>query len=116
MKFKKPKFWNNINFFSICLFPLSLITFAFNIFKSYVTTVHRFNIPIVCVGNIFIGGTGKTPMVEYLLAKYIEKYKIAILSRGYKRKSKGFVKLNEKSEISYVGDEPFILKKCFPKS
>ncbi len=84
MKFKKPKFWNNINFFSICLFPLSLITFAFNIFKSYVTTVHRFNIPIVCVGNIFIGGTGKTPLSIYiynLLKK--KKFKPAIVRKYY---------------------------------
>ncbi len=84
MKFKKPKFWNNINFFSICLFPLSLITFTFNIFKSYVTTEHRFNIPIICVGNIFLGGTGKTPLSIYiynLLKK--KKFKPAIIRKYY---------------------------------
>ena len=103
------------------LFPLSLLFYIVQVFRNFlydknIIANSKFNIPIISVGNLSVGGTGKTPMVEYLLAKYIEKYKIAILSRGYKRKSKGFVKLNEKSEISYVGDEPFILKKCFPKS
>ena len=84
MKFKKPKFWNNINLGAICLFPLSLITFTFNIFKSYVTTEHRFNIPIICVGNIFLGGTGKTPLSIYiynLLKK--KKFKPAIIRKYY---------------------------------
>ena len=66
MNFKKPKFWENINFLSIFLLPLSLITFLFNILKSKVITEHRFNVPIICVGNIFIGGTGKTPLSVYI--------------------------------------------------
>tara|TARA_A100001015_G_C14937826_1_gene691227 strand:+ start:457 stop:1317 length:861 start_codon:yes stop_codon:yes gene_type:complete len=63
-----------------------------------------------------MGGTGKTPMVEYLLSILLIKYKIGILSRGYKRKSNGFMKLNEYSDISVVGDEPFIIQKTFPDS
>ena len=66
MKFKKPKFWNNINFLSICLLPLSLITIIFNNLKTYIITGFRFDIPIICVGNIFIGGTGKTPLSIYI--------------------------------------------------
>jgi len=103
------------------LFPLSLLFYLVQVFRNFlydknIIANSKFNIPIISIGNLSVGGTGKTPMVEYLLSKYLEKYKIAILSRGYKRKSKGFVKLNLKSEINYVGDEPFILKKYFPKS
>ena len=85
MNFKKPKFWENINFLSIFLLPLSLITFLFNILKSKVITEHRFNVPIICVGNIFIGGTGKTPLSVYiynLLKK--KKLKPAIVRKFYR--------------------------------
>ncbi len=84
MRLKKPKFWNNINFFTICLLPLSLITLIFNILKSYIITGSRSNIPIICVGNIFIGGTGKTPLSIYiynLLKK--KRYKPAIVKKYY---------------------------------
>ena len=84
MKLKKPKFWDNINFLSVCLLPLSLITIVFNFIKSKVITEQRFNIPIICVGNIFIGGTGKTPLSIYiynLLQK--KKYKPAIIKKYY---------------------------------
>ncbi len=66
MKFKKPNFWNSINFFSIILLPFSLITLVINILKSLVIEEQRFNIPIICVGNIFVGGTGKTPLSIYI--------------------------------------------------
>ena len=84
MKFKKPKFWNSINFLSIILLPFSLLTLVFNIFKSQVVTENRFNIPIICVGNIFIGGTGKTPLSIYIynLLKN-KKFKPAIVRKYY---------------------------------
>ncbi len=66
-----------------------------------------FDIPIICVGNLSVGGTGKTPMIEYLIRLLQKHYKIATLSRGYKRKSKGFVIANKSNDISAVGDEPF---------
>ena len=103
------------------LFPLSLL-FKFiqevrNLFYDLNIIVHKkFNIPTISVGNLSMGGTGKTPMVEYLLSNLLIKYKIGILSRGYKRKSNGFLKLNEYSDISVVGDEPFIIQKTFPDS
>ena len=84
MKFKKPKFWNNINFLSICLLPFSLITLIFNHLKSHFTTRYKFKIPIICVGNVFIGGTGKTPLSIYiynLLKK--KKFKPAIIRKHY---------------------------------
>ena len=84
MKFKKPKFWNNINLFSICLFPLSLITFTFNILKSYLITEYRPRVPVVCVGNIFIGGTGKTPLSIYIYNLLKKKnFKPAIVRKYY---------------------------------
>ena len=84
MKFKKPKFWNNKNFLSICLLPLCLITIIFNIFKTYIISGFRSNIPIICVGNIFIGGTGKTPLSIYIynLLKR-KKYRPAIVRKYY---------------------------------
>ena len=84
MKFKKPKFWNDINFLSICLFPLCLVTIIFNIFKTHFIKGFRSNIPVICVGNIFIGGTGKTPLSIYiynLLKK--RKFKPAIIRKYY---------------------------------
>ena len=84
MKLKKPKFWNDINFLSICLLPLSFITIIFNILKTYVITGFRFNIPVICVGNIFIGGTGKTPLSIYLYNLLKKRgYKPAIVRKYY---------------------------------
>ena len=84
MKLKKPKFWNNLNLLSICLLPLSLITIIFNILKIYIITGFRFNIPVICVGNIFIGGTGKTPLSIYLYNLLKKRgYKPAIVRKYY---------------------------------
>ena len=55
---------------------------------------HKFDVPVVCVGNITVGGTGKTPHVEFLIEALCSRYKIGVLSRGYKRTSKGFVLAN----------------------
>ena len=84
MKLKKPKFWNDINFLSIFLFPLCLVTIVFNIFKTHFIKGFRSNIPVICVGNIFIGGTGKTPLSIYLynLLKK-RKFRPAIVRKYY---------------------------------
>jgi len=94
------------------LFPLAflywLITFIRNwlydkgIFKS-----SSFNIPIIAVGNLSVGGTGKTPQIEYLIRLLSDKYKVAVLSRGYKRTTEGFILADEKATASSIGDEPF---------
>lgn len=73
-----------------------------------------FDIPVVCVGNITVGGTGKTPHVEYIAGLLAPHYKIAILSRGYKRKTKGFVLSEPRSSCASIGDEPKLLKLKFP--
>ena len=61
--------------------------------------------PIICIGNLVVGGAGKTPTTEYLV-KLLSKYKIAILSRGYGRKTKGFIVADEHATVQSIGDEP----------
>jgi len=74
-----------------------------------------FDIPLICVGNLAVGGTGKTPMVEYIARILEKKYKIATLSRGYKRKSKGFFIANETATSEDIGDEPMQIHLKFPE-
>ncbi len=72
-----------------------------------------FDIPVISIGNIAVGGTGKTPHSEYLIRMLKDRYNIALLSRGYKRKSKGFILAGENSTASLIGDEPFQIKQKF---
>ncbi|WP_127018381.1 tetraacyldisaccharide 4'-kinase [Flagellimonas beolgyonensis] len=100
-------------------FPFSLLyalvvyvrnrLYDFGVFtsKSYTT-------PTICVGNVSVGGTGKTPMTEYLIRMLSDK-RVAILSRGYKRKSNGFVLADWHSSVLDLGDEPFQLHRKFPE-
>jgi len=76
--------------------------FDIGILKSY-----SFDVPIIAVGNLSVGGTGKTPQIEYLIRLLSPKYKVATLSRGYKRQSKGFVLAKSSSNAAILGDEPF---------
>ncbi len=66
-----------------------------------------FDFPVICVGNLSVGGTGKTPMIEYLIELLKDDYNIATLSRGYKRKTKGFQLANSNASADSLGDEPF---------
>ncbi|MBQ7472059.1 MAG: tetraacyldisaccharide 4'-kinase [Prevotella sp.] len=72
-----------------------------------------FDIPVISVGNITVGGAGKTPHVEYLIRLLQDKEKVAVLSRGYKRKSKGYQLANEHTTMKDIGDEPFQMKQKF---
>ena len=85
MKLIKPKFWDHKNLISLSLFPLSLIIQLFIFFKKKFTKVSNFKIPIVCIGNIYIGGTGKTPL-SILVSKELSKIgkKPAIIRKYYK--------------------------------
>ncbi len=74
---------------------------------------HIFDTPVICVGNLAVGGTGKTPHVELLLSNLKDKYKIAVISRGYKRKTKGFLVVNKQHLSRDVGDEPRQYKNKF---
>lgn len=74
-----------------------------------------FDVPVICVGNLAVGGTGKTPHTEYLIKLLLnEKLQVATLSRGYKRKSKGYVLAGPQSDARQIGDEPYQMKKKFP--
>ena len=73
--------------------------------KKYLKSVH-FNIPIICVGNLSLGGTGKSPMVEHLLSITSEQFKMATLSRGYKRRTKGYALADQNTTALEIGDEP----------
>lgn len=74
-----------------------------------------FDIPVICVGNLKVGGTGKTPMTEFLVSALKQKYNVAVLSRGYRRKSKGFVLSNETSTSAEIGDEPMLIHLRHPE-
>jgi tetraacyldisaccharide 4'-kinase len=74
-----------------------------------------FAIPVISVGNITVGGTGKTPHVEMLVRMFKSDYRIAVLSRGYKRKSTGFMMASRHSLVSDIGDEPMQIKNKFPE-
>lgn len=94
------------------LFPLAiiywLVTFIRNWLydKGYLKST-AFNVPVIAVGNLSAGGTGKTPQIEYLINRLADSYKVAVLSRGYKRKSKGFVLADDDATVESIGDEPF---------
>lgn len=74
-----------------------------------------FNVPLISIGNITVGGTGKTPHTEYLVNLLKNEFKVAVLSRGYKRKTKGFILADEFSDAETIGDEPCQIKRKFPE-
>lgn len=73
------------------------------------------DIPIVCVGNIAVGGTGKTPTVEFIIRNLSNEFKIAVLSRGYRRRTKGYLEVKANDSFLRVGDEPKQMKRKFPE-
>lgn len=84
------------------------------LFDSKVLKSKSFPLPVICIGNLSVGGTGKTPHTEYLIRLLQSEFKIAVLSRGYKRKSKGFVLYQDRTSMEDVGDEPFQMARKFP--
>jgi len=74
----------------------------------------RFNLPLICVGNLSVGGTGKSPMVEFLISRLKNQVNLAILSRGYKRKTTGYALASESSTALEIGDEPMQFYNKFP--
>lgn len=85
-----------------------LVTWLRNVFYDFgIKKAISYNFPIICVGNLSTGGTGKTPMIEYLINLLKTDYKVATLSRGYKRKTKGFQLADGRATAASIGDEPF---------
>ncbi|WP_119792925.1 tetraacyldisaccharide 4'-kinase [Flavobacterium anhuiense] len=105
---------------------LRKLLFPFAILYGFITSIRNFlfdkgilkstsfDLPVIAVGNLSVGGTGKTPQIEYLIRLLSDKYKVATLSRGYKRKSEGFVLANDNSNAEILGDEPFQFHQKFP--
>ncbi len=104
--------------YGFILIPLSWLYVFFVELRHFLYNISVFRsneypIPIVCVGNITVGGTGKTPHVEYVVSTLKEYYSVAVLSRGYKRKTKGFLEVFIDSSAMDVGDEPLQIKQKF---
>lgn len=74
---------------------------------------HEFDVPTICIGNISVGGTGKTPHTEYLVRLLKDRFRTAVLSRGYGRKSKGYILADNSTTVEMIGDEPFQIKNKF---
>ena len=94
--------------------PYSWVMTARNrAFDAGVLKSREFDVPTICVGNITVGGTGKTPHIEYIARLLKTSYAIAVLSRGYGRKSKGYIKAGRETTMEQIGDEPFQIKEKF---
>jgi tetraacyldisaccharide 4'-kinase len=108
-----------MNFLRKIAFPFSLlyrmITSLRNfLYNKNILKSNKFKTPTIIVGNLSVGGTGKTPQIEYLIRLLQNDYKVAVLSRGYKRKSKGFVMADESVNAETIGDEPYQYFQKFP--
>lgn len=100
------------------LLPLSWIYGGMVRFRNWLFDIglkksQSFSIPVISVGNITVGGSGKTPHVEYLIRLLHDKVKTAVLSRGYKRKTSGYVLADKDTTMSEIGDEPFQMHSKF---
>lgn len=104
----------------VILVPLSIIYGVITgirntLFHIGILKTKSFNVPVLCVGNITVGGTGKTPHTELIISELKGKFRVACLSRGYKRKTHGFIIADENSTAREIGDEPMQIKKKFPE-
>lgn len=115
MNFNAPLF----KLLRILLFPFSLvygliIWFRNKMYDNNILRSASFELPVICVGNLSAGGTGKSPMVEYLIRQLLPVYSPAILSRGYKRKTKGYLLAANGTTAREIGDEPMQFHQKFP--
>jgi tetraacyldisaccharide 4'-kinase len=105
---------------NILLYPLSLIYGLITAFRNFlydsgILHTKEFTVPVICVGNITVGGTGKTPHTEYLAELLKLNFKVATLSRGYKRKTSGFRIASSSSTVNDIGDEPLQIYRNHPE-
>ncbi|MBN1388526.1 MAG: tetraacyldisaccharide 4'-kinase [Bacteroidales bacterium] len=103
----------------ILLFPLALIyglviRIRNFLFDTGILKSTRFDLPLITVGNLTVGGTGKTPHIEYLVSLLKDKYDTTVLSRGYKRKTRSFLFVETSADVSTSGDEPLQIKLKHP--
>jgi tetraacyldisaccharide 4'-kinase len=116
-----------MNFNFPLLRPIRILLFPFSLIYALIVTVRNwcfdkkilpstsFNLPVICVGNLAVGGTGKSPMVELLIRLLKDRYPIAVLSRGYKRKTRGYALANATTTALDIGDEPMQFHTKFPE-
>lgn len=102
----------------LLLFPFSIIYDLITRARNHLYNIghkpsFRFEVPIISIGNLNIGGSGKTPMTEYLIRLLSPGHKLATLSRGYGRRSKGFRIANDKDDATTIGDEPYQMFRKF---
>lgn len=109
MKFLKSLILIPLSWIYGCIVGIRHTLFDWKIIKS-----REFDIPIVCIGNLTVGGTGKTPHTEYLVRILSHRYNVAVLSRGYKRKTRGFYLATTTTSFKRIGDEPKQIKLKFP--
>lgn len=105
--------------FRIFLLPFALLYWLVIgirnwMFDKKILPSSSFGLPLICVGNLSVGGTGKSPMVEYLVLSLKDRYKLGTLSRGYKRKTTGYALADEKTTALEIGDEPMQFHLKFP--
>ena len=106
LKIYKPKFWDKKNFFSILFYPLSLITLIIIFFKKKFSYEIKFELPVICVGNIYVGGTGKTP-TSILISKELfkDQIKAAIVRKFYKSHEDEYNQIKNYSKNLIVDNE-----------
>lgn len=92
----------------------AIISFRKFLYRSGIFNRSSFDFPIICVGNISAGGTGKTPHIEWLIQQLSPEWQVAVLSRGYKRKTIGYLLAKPDSTALQIGDEPYQIKQKFP--
>ncbi|MCA0133015.1 tetraacyldisaccharide 4'-kinase [Winogradskyella alexanderae] len=107
-----------MKFIRIILFPITPIYFIVTWLRNWLYDVNVFEsrtyeTPLICVGNLSTGGTGKTPLIEYLIRLLQNNNRVATLSRGYKRNTDGFVLANKDATVQTIGDEPYQFYKKF---
>lgn len=101
-------------FAPLAFFYRLAVSFRHHLFDWGVLKSKKFDIPIICIGNITVGGTGKTPMAEMLIAYMMNRHHVALLSRGYGRRTKGYREVQIGDHYRDVGDEPLQIKRKFP--
>ncbi|WP_320815214.1 tetraacyldisaccharide 4'-kinase [Flavobacterium sp.] len=109
-----------MNFLRKILFPVAFVYWIVTWVRNYfydkqVFKSKSFDLPIIAVGNLSVGGTGKTPQIEYLIRLLHDKFKVATLSRGYKRETNDFILADDSTTVKQLGDEPFQFFTKFPK-
>lgn len=105
--------------FRLLLLPIALVYGSIVIIRNFlynkkIIKSAEFSFPLICIGNLVVGGTGKSPMVEYLIGLLKEEFRVATVSRGYKRKTRGYALAGETTTALDIGDEPMQFHLKFP--